>query len=209
MAVSTSADRTDAPVPPEESLPRKAANPLFWLLLLLALLAAIWFFHDRQASNATVDATPATPHIITGDSQEAAARAERAQADAAAARRTARAERASRERAAAKPRIADRGAEPVARVQPKYPPTAYRNREEGSVLVRADVDANGVPASVSVVRRSGSRDLDNAAVAAVRQWHFRPAIENGKAVASAVEVPIDFQIGDADDPTVEESRKNQ
>jgi protein TonB len=196
MAASASIDRTDAPVPPEESVPRKSVNPLLWLLLLLALLAAIWFFHDRQASNATVDATPATPHIITGDSQEAAARAERAQADAAAARRTARAERASRERAAAKPRIADRGPEPVARVQPGYPPTAYRNREEGSVLVRAQVGADGSPTDVTVVRRSGSRDLDNAALDAVRGWHFRPAIENGKAVASTVEVPIDFKLGE-------------
>ena len=195
MAVSTSADRTDAPIPPEESLPRKAGSPLLWLLLLLALLAAIWFFYNRQASNATAEATP-TPTIITGDSQEAAARAERAQADAAAARKTARAEGASRERAAAKPRIADRGPEPVARLQPKYPPTAYRNREEGSVLVRVDVDANGVPGEVTLVRRSGSRDLDNAALAAVRQWHFRPAIENGKAVASAVEVPVDFKLGE-------------
>jgi len=195
MAVSTSVDRTDAPVPPDESLPRKDSTPLLWLLLLLALLAAIWFFYNRSASNATVDATPTTP-IIDADAQQAAAQAERAQADAAVARKTARAERTARERVAAKPRIADRGPEPVARVQPKYPPTAYRNREEGSVLVRASVDAAGVPGEVTLVRRSGSRDLDNAALAAVRQWHFRPAIENGKAVASAVEVPVDFKLGE-------------
>jgi len=30
----------------------------------------------------------------------------------------------------------------------------------------------------------------------VRQWHFRPAIENGKAIASAVEVPVDFKLGE-------------
>ena len=151
MAVSTSADRTDAPIPPEESLPRKASSPLLWLLLLLVLLAAVWFFYNRQASNATVEATP-TPTIITGDSLGSAARAERAQADKAAARETARAERASREHAAAKPRVADRGPEPVARVQPEYPPSAYRNREEGSVLVRVDVDANGVPGKATLVR---------------------------------------------------------
>lgn len=187
--------RAEAPVPPEESLPRKGSNPLLWLLLLLALLAAIWFFHDRSASSVAVAPTT-TPTIITGDAQQAAAQAERDQADANAARKTARAERKSSERAAAKPRIADRGPEPVARIQPQYPPTAYRNREEGSVLVRAEVDADGVPGEVALVRRSGSRDLDNAALAAVRQWHFRPAIENGKAIASAVEVPVDFKLGE-------------
>jgi protein TonB len=187
--------RVDAPVPLEESLPRKSSNAMLWLLLLLAVLAAIWFFYNRSASNATVDVTPTTPIIITGDSQQAA-QAEREQADAAAARKTARAERTARERAAAKPRIADRGPEPVARVQPQYPTLAYRNREEGSVLVRAQVGADGSPTDVTVVRRSGSRDLDNAALDAVRGWHFRPAIENGKAVASTVEVPIDFKLGE-------------
>ena len=186
--------RVETPVPPEESLPRKSGAPLLWLLLLLALLAATWFFYDRSASNAVSESTPATAPAIGGDAQQAAAQAERAQADANAVRKTARAERKARERAAAKPRIADRGAEPVARIQPKYPPTAYRNREQGSVLVRAEVDADGVPGEVALVRRSGSRDLDNAALAAVRQWHFRPAIENGKAVASAVEVPVDFRL---------------
>jgi TonB family protein len=194
MPTSASIDRDNAPVPPEESLPRRGSNPLLWLLLLLAFLAAIWFFYNRNASNATVDDSPAMP-AIAADAQQAAAQAEREQADAATARKAARTQPAASERTqAAKPRIADRGPEPVARMQPKYPAMAYRNREQGSVLVRADVDANGVPGDVAVVRRSGSRELDNAALAAVRQWHFRPAMNNGKAVASAVEVPIDFKL---------------
>lgn len=196
MAASASINRDDAPVPADESLPQKSSNAILWLLLLLAVLAAIWFYYNRSASNVAV--APTTTPAITSDAQQAAAQAEREQADAATARKTARAERASasRERAVAKPRVADRGPEPIARLQPKYPPLAYRNREEGSVLVRADVDANGTPTDVTVVRRSGSRDLDNAARDAVREWHFRPAIENGKAVASTVEVPIDFKLGE-------------
>lgn len=192
--MTDSIHRADAPLPPDESMPRKSVNPLVWLLVLLALLAAIWFFYNRSASNATVDLPPAAP-AIEGDAQQAAAQAEREQADTAAARKVDRA-RATARTQAAKPRIADRGAEPVARVQPKYPPKAYRNGEEGSVLVRADVDANGMPVNVAVVNRSGSRDLDNAALAAVRQWHFSPAMQNGKAVASTVEVPVDFKLGE-------------
>jgi len=196
MAASVSVNRDDAPVTPDESLPQKSSNAMLWLLLLLALLAALWFFYNRSASNVASEPTP-TP-AIGGDAQQAAAQAERDQADAAAAApRTARAERKAPQRAtAAKPRIADRGAEPEVRIQPKYPPMAYRNREEGSVLVRAEVDAAGVPGEVTLARRSGSRNLDNAALAAVRQWHFRPAIENGKTVASAVEVPVDFKLGE-------------
>ena len=62
--------------------------------------------------------------------------------------------------------------------------------------VRAEVGATGTPSSVTLVRRSGSRDLDRAALDAVREWHFRPAIENGKAVASTVEVPVDFRLAE-------------
>ena len=83
--------RSETPVPPEESLPRKSSNPLLWLLLLLALLAAIWFFYNRSASSVAI-APATTPNIITGDSQQTAAQAERAQADANAARKAARAE---------------------------------------------------------------------------------------------------------------------
>jgi protein TonB len=187
--------RVEEPVPPDESLPRKRGNPILWLLLLLAVLAAIWYFYNRTASNASTVATPA-PAVIGGDARQEAAQAERDRADAVAARKAATTQRASQARASsAKPRVADRGPEPVARVQPEYPTMAYRNREEGSVLVRADVDALGTPVNVSLARRSGSRELDDAALAAVRQWHFRPAIEGGKAVASTVEVPIDFKLG--------------
>ena len=193
MAASTSLDRDDAPVPPDESLPRKSSNAMLWLLLLLAVLAALWFFYNRNATSVAV-APATTPAIITGDSLQAAARAEREQANAAESR-TARAERTSRDRAE-KPRIANRGPEPIARVQPEYPAAAYRNGEEGSVLVRADVAANGTPGNVILVRRSGSRDLDRAALDAVREWQFRPAIENGKAVASTVEVPVDFKLAE-------------
>ena len=62
------------------------------------------------------------------------------------------------------------------------------------MLVRVEVGADGVPTSVEVAQRSGSRDLDRAAVNAVRQWRFQPAQRDGQAVAGAVTVPIDFKM---------------
>ena len=64
------------------------------------------------------------------------------------------------------------------------------------MLVRAEIGADGVPGDVTLAHRSGSRELDNAALAAVRKWHFRPAISNGKPIASAVEVPVEFKLGE-------------
>ncbi|KRA51252.1 hypothetical protein ASD77_16815 [Pseudoxanthomonas sp. Root65] len=77
---------------------------------------------------------------------------------------------------------------------PEYPAAAMRNGDQGTVMVRVEVGADGVPTSVDVAERSGSRDLDRAAVAAVRQWRFQPAQRDGQPVPGAVTVPIDFKM---------------
>ena len=82
----------------------------------------------------------------------------------------------------------------ISRPAPRYPSDALRNGESGTVLVRIEVGADGEPTAVSVVARSGSRSLDRAAVQAAKRWRFRPAQQNGRAVASAVEVPIEFAL---------------
>ncbi len=82
----------------------------------------------------------------------------------------------------------------ISRPAPRYPSDALRNGESGTVLVRIEVGADGEPTAVSVVARSGSRSLDRAAVQAAKRWGFRPAQQNGRAVAGAVEVPIAFAL---------------
>ena len=76
---------------------------------------------------------------------------------------------------------------------PSYPPAALRRGDSGSVVVRVDVDASGAPAAVTIIQRSGSRDLDRAAAEAVRRWRFQPAQQNGQPVAGSIEVPFDFK----------------
>jgi protein TonB len=88
----------------------------------------------------------------------------------------------------------NRDPEPVARLQPEYPPQAFRDHEEGTVLVRVNVDANGMATNPEVVNRSGSRELDRAAMDAVRKWQFKPALKDGKAIASTVDVPVEFKL---------------
>ena len=51
-----------------------------------------------------------------------------------------------------------------------------------------------VPLSVDVAQRSGSRDLDRAAVDAVRQWRFVPARRGEEPIAASVVVPIVFSL---------------
>ncbi|MFT4198632.1 MAG: energy transducer TonB [Pseudoxanthomonas sp.] len=77
---------------------------------------------------------------------------------------------------------------------PGYPPAALRKGETGSVLLRAQVDAQGSPQGLAIVRSSGSRDLDRAAMEAVRKWKFQPALDDGEPVAGTVDIPFEFNL---------------
>lgn len=84
------------------------------------------------------------------------------------------------------------GPVPVESPGPRYPARALRRQESGQVLLRVEVDVRGMPARIDVTSSSGSRDLDRAALAAVRRWRFRPAMREGEPVDGVVNVPIDF-----------------
>jgi protein TonB len=181
-------DLNPQPLPPEEA--RRGVNPLIWILLLLALAALGWWYYNRsmQPSPDLSETTPMVEPAITSE-EEGAAQAERERAAANERRRSERTPEAARPKAPA-----DRDVTPIARVEPEYPAAAARTQEEGTVLVRVEVDANGMPTNVDIARRSSSRDLDRAAVEAVRQWRFNPAIKDGKKVAAVVEVPVEFKL---------------
>ncbi|MBS0380506.1 MAG: TonB family protein [Proteobacteria bacterium] len=67
---------------------------------------------------------------------------------------------------------------------PEYPPAARREREQGEVRLRVELDDHGRIEHVSVVSSSGSRRLDEAARLAVETWRCRPAERDGHGVRS-------------------------
>lgn len=78
---------------------------------------------------------------------------------------------------------------------PRYPLDALRRGDTGTVVVQVQVDADGQPVSVDIIQRSGSRDLDRAALDAVSRWRFSPARDaGGDPVAGSLSVPIDFKL---------------
>lgn len=78
---------------------------------------------------------------------------------------------------------------------PSYLIAALRNQEQGTVLLRVEVDAKGQPTRVTIERSSGSRALDTAARQQVlRRWTFEPSMRDGVATASVGLVPIDFSL---------------
>ena len=78
--------------------------------------------------------------------------------------------------------------------KPIYPKIAIRRGIEGDVSLRVMLTASGVVSSVTVEKPSGSRLLDAAAVSAVKQWQFNPAMHQGEPAASVTTVPIEFKL---------------
>ena len=62
------------------------------------------------------------------------------------------------------------------------------------------VNAAGTVENVLVERSSGHRLLDAAAIDAANEWTYAPAIEHGKPVRGRVRVPVDFNMGNEDEP---------
>ena len=77
---------------------------------------------------------------------------------------------------------------------PVYPVFARRAREQGTVMLRVAVDAEGHVTGIQLQRSSGSDRLDDAALHAVKRWRFAPARLAGRAVAGVALVPINFQL---------------
>lgn len=75
---------------------------------------------------------------------------------------------------------------------PQYPLLSSRLREEGTVYLRVRVHAEGYAASAEIKDSSGYTRLDLAALAAVKQWRFISAQQNGQAVDSWVIIPLHF-----------------
>ena len=69
-----------------------------------------------------------------------------------------------------------------------------RMKEEGTVILRVLVNEQGRAERVELKKSAGSPRLDEAAKQAVLQAVFKPHIEDGKAIAVFVPIPIKFQL---------------
>ncbi len=74
---------------------------------------------------------------------------------------------------------------------PVYPADARKQRVEGTVVLKAVVSEGGKVEEVRLVE--GDPTLAAAAISAVKQWHYRPYVRNGKARPFQTIVLVDFQ----------------
>ncbi|MFL9584418.1 M56 family metallopeptidase [Stenotrophomonas sp. AB1(2024)] len=77
---------------------------------------------------------------------------------------------------------------------PQYPKSAYDQRISGKVVLRVNVDASGRPDDIKVISATPAGVFDEVSVAAARQWTFDPARKDGKPVATALQIPMTFEL---------------
>ena len=78
--------------------------------------------------------------------------------------------------------------------KPSYPSISHRLGEEGVVMLRVYVSAQGTPDQIQLLKSSGFARLDQAAQEAVARWRFVPARQGKIAIAEWVDIPITFQL---------------
>jgi periplasmic protein TonB len=82
---------------------------------------------------------------------------------------------------------------PIYTVEPEFSEEARKAKVAGNVLVNLWVGTDGLPSHVHVIRGVGM-GLDEKAVEAVKQYRFKPAMENGKPVLVELNIEVNFQI---------------
>lgn len=75
---------------------------------------------------------------------------------------------------------------------PAYPPLSKRLGEQGKVVVRAFIEANGTATKAEIRTSSGYERLDQTALQTVLRWRYVPGKRAGVVEAMWFNVPINF-----------------
>ena len=78
-------------------------------------------------------------------------------------------------------------------VKPNYPKEARRAEREGTVILKATVDVNGIPRDIVPLTNLGF-GLEEAAIEVLKKTTFHPAMKGGKPVSLEVEIPFKFKL---------------
>jgi len=80
-------------------------------------------------------------------------------------------------------------------VQPEYPELARVARLEGNVILQAIVNSDGSVGDVEVLRcNRPNLGFEEAAIEAVQQWRYKPALQNGKPVEVYFTIYVEFTL---------------
>jgi len=81
----------------------------------------------------------------------------------------------------------------VEKAYPKYPEDAKKDKVEGVVIVQAVIGEDGTVSRVRALKRLHP-SVDEAALEAIRQWRFEPALLDGEPVAVHYNLTVNFRL---------------
>jgi TonB family protein len=81
----------------------------------------------------------------------------------------------------------------VTRAMPTYPEAAKKDHLEGKVYLNVLVNAKGRVEKVEVLK-SDAKIFNEAAITSAKEWTFKPALKDGKPVATWLTIPFQFKL---------------
>jgi len=78
------------------------------------------------------------------------------------------------------------------KVAPVYPPDARAAYIQGTVILQADINKEGDITDLELL--SGPIELAGSAVAAVRQWKYKPYLFNGQPVIAQTQIQVNYEL---------------
>lgn len=84
---------------------------------------------------------------------------------------------------------------PIRTSAPPVPKELQREGFTGIVMLKVAIDEKGDVTEVQV-EKSTAPELEAPALAAMKKWKFRPAQQEGQAIAVKVSIPIRFVVSD-------------
>jgi protein TonB len=92
----------------------------------------------------------------------------------------------------------DGDAQPIVRINPKWPPQALRDGKEGWVQLSFTIDEVGGVIDIKVIKAEPKRLFDREAKRALRKWKYRPKVVDGKPQRQAGQtVMLEFNLDEA------------
>ena len=85
-------------------------------------------------------------------------------------------------------------AQPFKAISPIYPRISRRRGEEGTISLSIEVLKSGKAGAISVIKTSGYKRLDEAAINAAQKTRFVPATQFGKKINSTMRLSYAFRL---------------
>ncbi len=99
--------------------------------------------------------------------------------------------------------------EMIKMVEPEFPVKSIKDEVEGIVWIKALVDKEGKVRDARVLKSSGVKAMEDAALESAKKCEFKPAMQDGKPVATWVAYSVTFDLKDKPEKKNSKTKKEK